>query len=147
MREHELKTWPQYFAAVLDGSKTFEARLDDRGFEVGDVLWLREWDLAALAYTGREVRRTVSYKLSGDPFVAPGYCILALAPAPAVAGEAVAWQLLGIDVVVDGVVVGRYWREAGKWWASYWADAAKMGPYKTGAAAEAAVRREHDNRR
>ena len=79
-REHELKTWPEYFGAVLDGSKTFEARFDDREFEVGDTLHLREWDPETEAYTGREMRRTVSYKLSGGEFVRDSYCILGLRP-------------------------------------------------------------------
>lgn len=81
MIEHELKTWPQYFGAILDGSKTFEARFDDREFEVGDALYLREWDPETEAYTGRETRRTVSYKLSGhadSPSLREGYCVLGL---------------------------------------------------------------------
>ena len=37
---HELKTWPQFWPALCDGSKTFELRKNDRGFEVGDILIL-----------------------------------------------------------------------------------------------------------
>lgn len=40
---HELKIWPQYYAAVADGSKTFEARNNDRGFQKGDEVALRCW--------------------------------------------------------------------------------------------------------
>lgn len=60
IREHELKTDPTYFAALLDGTKTFEAREDDRGFRRGDVLILKEWTLED-GYSGREERREVSY--------------------------------------------------------------------------------------
>jgi hypothetical protein len=42
--KHELKCWPQYFCRVADGSKTFEKRFDDRGFQSGDTVLLREWD-------------------------------------------------------------------------------------------------------
>lgn len=41
---HKLKIWPQYFCRVLDGSKTFEVRDNDRGFQSGDVVELCEWD-------------------------------------------------------------------------------------------------------
>lgn len=43
-RVHELKTWPAYFQCVWDGEKTFEVRLDDRGYQRGDRVVLREWD-------------------------------------------------------------------------------------------------------
>jgi hypothetical protein len=56
-----LKTWPIYFAAVLDGSKTFELRRDDRGFTVGNVLRLEEWDPRTQEHTGRSVDVVVTY--------------------------------------------------------------------------------------
>jgi Domain of unknown function (DUF3850) len=81
--EHKLKCWPEYFGALLDGTKTFEVRRADRGFEVGDVLWLCEWDTGdagyGSGYTGRELRRRVTFILEGGHFgVQPGYCVLAL---------------------------------------------------------------------
>lgn len=41
---HELKIWPQFYCRVADGSKTFEVRENDRGFQPGDTVLLREWD-------------------------------------------------------------------------------------------------------
>jgi len=41
---HDLKIWPQYYSRVADGSKTFEIRENDRGFQSGDTVTLREWD-------------------------------------------------------------------------------------------------------
>ena len=53
MKKHELKILPQYFQAVLDGIKTFELRKDDRDYQRGDILVLREWD--GERYTGSEI--------------------------------------------------------------------------------------------
>jgi hypothetical protein len=78
MTMHELKCWPEYFAAVLSGEKTFDVRKNDRGFVVGDVLHLREWSVDA-GYTGRETIRRVSYVLSGGTCgVMDGYVVLGL---------------------------------------------------------------------
>lgn len=41
---HFLKTWREYFAAVVDGRKKCEVRWDDRDYRVGDVLILCEHD-------------------------------------------------------------------------------------------------------
>lgn len=41
---HTLKIWPQYFERVADGTKTFEIRKNDRGFQFGDEVCLVEWD-------------------------------------------------------------------------------------------------------
>jgi hypothetical protein len=41
---HELKIWPVYYQAVKSGQKTFELRNNDRGFQKGDRVILREFD-------------------------------------------------------------------------------------------------------
>lgn len=88
LKEHALKCWPEYFAALSTGHKTFEIRdTSDRDFRVGDLLVLREfvpctsgagagrgWDNVDLtggdcrvsehpkgSYTGRSVKRLVTY--------------------------------------------------------------------------------------
>jgi hypothetical protein len=77
---HELKTWPVYFDRLIDGSKTFEIRRNDRGYQAGDVLRLREYDpsgdhdtcyregCTTKRYTGREIERTVGFVASGTLF-------------------------------------------------------------------------------
>ena len=44
--QHELKIWPKFFARVVDGSKPFEVRRNDRDFQTGDFVLLREYDPA-----------------------------------------------------------------------------------------------------
>jgi hypothetical protein len=44
MSKHVLKTWPEFLERIVTGEKTFEVRLDDRGYQAGDTLVLREYD-------------------------------------------------------------------------------------------------------
>lgn len=82
---HELKVWPAYYEAIERGEKRFEARKDDRGFQVGDVLFLREWDpdrndgTRYGVFTGRGLRRTVTYILRGPGFgVEAGFVVMSI---------------------------------------------------------------------
>lgn len=68
-RMMELKTWPVFFKALVDGTKTFEVRNNDRGFLVGDILILKEWDPDTEKYTGRVEKRRVSYVFHGIAWV------------------------------------------------------------------------------
>lgn len=77
-REHLLKTWPEFFEALVSGAKQFEIRKDDRGYRVGDVLRLREWNPLTQEWTGREVKRCVSYIYSGA-WAAPGFVVMSFA--------------------------------------------------------------------
>ena len=74
---HDLKCWPQYFQAVLDGRKPFEIReRRDRVFSVGDTLLLREWEPSSESYTGRRCERRVTYIT--DFAQKPDYCVMGL---------------------------------------------------------------------
>lgn len=59
-RVHALKTWPEPFALVASGVKTFEVRKFDRDYRIGDRLDLEEWDPATGKYTWRMESRFVS---------------------------------------------------------------------------------------
>lgn len=79
MKTHHLKTWPEYFQAVRSGAKTFEARKDDRDYQVGDTIVLKEYDPDGEGrYTGEQEVRVVTYILRGTGHLAPGHCILGL---------------------------------------------------------------------
>lgn len=41
--DHELKIIPPFYDDVKSGVKTFEVRRNDRNFQVGDLLHLKEW--------------------------------------------------------------------------------------------------------
>jgi hypothetical protein len=89
--KHELKTWPESFHAVWDGSKTYEIRKADRPFAVGDTLVLREFipqQANPGIYTGRAIHAEVTWLNRGDWGLPPDLCVLALRistkePAPA----------------------------------------------------------------
>ena len=59
--KHVKKVWPEYFQKILDGKKTFELRLADWECKEGDILVLREWDPETREYTGREIKKEVTY--------------------------------------------------------------------------------------
>lgn len=80
MAEHRLKTWPEFFAAVKSGVKTFDVRREDAGreFRVGDTLILEEWVPELGAYTGARLAVRVTYVLRGGPFLPEGLVAMAV---------------------------------------------------------------------
>lgn len=76
---HDLKCWPEFFAAVRDGFKPFEVRKNDRDFRVGDTLRLWEFDPKLDIHTGMYCHRLVTYALAGGQFgVEEGHVVLGL---------------------------------------------------------------------
>jgi hypothetical protein len=73
---HNLKTWPEYYKAVASGAKPFEIRRNDRGFEVGHVLRLNEFDPATGRYCGRFAERIVTYITDFEQ--QPGFVVMGL---------------------------------------------------------------------
>lgn len=78
MKTHELKTWPKPFQAIADGTKRFEWRQDDREYQVGDFLYLREWDPDASEYTGRSWTAEVTYLLREGFGIPPGFVVMSI---------------------------------------------------------------------
>jgi Domain of unknown function (DUF3850) len=83
-KQHDLKTWPVYFNAILSGEKTFEVRKNDRGFHVGDILHLKEfrdygYGGVQKGYTGNTTKRIVTYMLVGGQFgIEEDYCVMGI---------------------------------------------------------------------
>ena len=76
---HELKIWPKFFDLVRRGRKPFEVRRDDRGFQEGDTLLLREYDPDDDGYTGRELTCLVTCVVAGvDVGVKSGYVVMGI---------------------------------------------------------------------
>lgn len=77
MKRHELKTWTQYFQDIKHNNKRFELRVNDREFEVKDILKLKEWDNTNERYTGDFITAKVDYILHGGKFGLPeNMCIM-----------------------------------------------------------------------
>lgn len=87
--EHELKIWPQWYRRVADGSLNFQIRTNDRGFQTGDMVKLREWDpdpvnptdsRAPRGYTGtKDLKFRIGYVLVLDAM----RVVFSLLPPPA----------------------------------------------------------------
>jgi len=75
--EHELKIWPQFYKLVVSGVKPFEIRKNDRDYQVGDVVLLREWEKEG-GYTSKQSYWQITYILLECPGLKPGYCVLGL---------------------------------------------------------------------
>ena len=76
--KHDLKVWPPFFKDIERGNKTYELRKNDRGFELGDILELREYDPNKKDYTGNSTLRRVTYIMTSFQGLEPGYCIMSL---------------------------------------------------------------------
>jgi hypothetical protein len=72
---HELKIWPEFFEQTRNGRKKFELRQNDRDFQVGDQLLLKEWEPPKSGetyfdddfhYTGRELLVRVDYIMQAE---------------------------------------------------------------------------------
>jgi len=79
MKVHEIKTWPEFFQDIKSGIKTFEYRKDDRLYNYGDYLILKEYMPDTDFFTGEELMVKVIYLLRGPKLGIPaGYVIMGI---------------------------------------------------------------------
>ena len=79
MTTHELKIEPRWYQRVIDKTKTAELRLNDRDFQAGDWLVLREYarlPFGPSEYTRRSVRTQITHVLTEAPGLKRGYVVL-----------------------------------------------------------------------
>jgi hypothetical protein len=78
---HILKTWPEYYKAIVNPNplhrKHLEIRKNDRKFKVGDILLLQEYSVEH-GYSGREAKRIVTHILKDSPWVPNGYVAMSI---------------------------------------------------------------------
>lgn len=69
---HRLKTHPHLFIQTLRGLKPFELRLNDRNYQVGDLLVLDEYIPDGYRFADHPDSFNVSFELPDDKLL-PGY--------------------------------------------------------------------------
>lgn len=84
---HNMKSWPRFFEAIVNGEKKHDIRSKDRDFKIGDTVVLHEFDPFTGQFSGRKVECRISYITSNDTPCALSsvvldrdYCVLSLEP-------------------------------------------------------------------
>ena len=75
---HELKTNTEYFEQTKKGIKPWEIRINDRDYQVGDIVILQEWDVDTKRYTHRVAHGKIIYMLDNFIGLADGYIAFSL---------------------------------------------------------------------
>ena len=78
MKVHELKSWPESFKAIKKGRKTCDLRLDDRNFQIGNIILFQEFNPGMGAgigerdvqahFTGETIGRIITHVQTGGLF-------------------------------------------------------------------------------
>ncbi len=76
MKSHIIKCWPQHFVPLITRQKTFEIRVNDRDYQVGDTLIIKEFDPDTQKETGKWVARTIIYMVQGIFGLPENVCVL-----------------------------------------------------------------------
>ncbi|MCL2357116.1 MAG: DUF3850 domain-containing protein [Defluviitaleaceae bacterium] len=75
---HEVKIHPDMLRAVAEGLKTFEYRRNDRNYQVGDVLRLRQFVPEREEATEEFIDVKVTYILRGDYGLPPDFVVMSI---------------------------------------------------------------------
>lgn len=78
---HEMKVRPEFFQMVWTGDKPFDVQLNDREYQIGDKLWMLEFDPIHRVYTGRECFVVITSVVCDPAYCKEDHVILGFAPA------------------------------------------------------------------
>lgn len=62
-RVHRIKVWPVYYEAIESGEKTFDLRVADRDYRIGDYVQLHAFDPLNSVYLGHKMYRKITYMM------------------------------------------------------------------------------------
>jgi hypothetical protein len=84
-KNHLVKSWPEFFEPISQGIRTHDLRRNDREYNIGDILILREFESKSQRYTGRECEVEITSMTSfAQPCAVSGealnadFCILSI---------------------------------------------------------------------
>lgn len=81
MSHHDLKSWPAQFNDVCTGRKTFEYRVNDRDYKLGDTITLHCWKPVNAVFTGETFGPFTIQHILTDGFGLPhGFCVISIPP-------------------------------------------------------------------
>lgn len=62
MAKHSVKSWTYLYEAIINGQKKHDVRyVNERDYQVGDLLELNEFDQVLQQYTGRKTMARITY--------------------------------------------------------------------------------------
>ena len=76
--DHNIKLSSLYFDDVASGRKSFEVRINDRPYTLGDKICFQEVDSISSLYTGRKFIASITYLLNNNRYCKEGYVIFSL---------------------------------------------------------------------
>ena len=75
LKRHKLICVQPFFDQIKTGVKTFELRRNDRDFQVGDWVYLHEYDMLQDVYSGQSIRVEITYVLENRAGLDDDMCI------------------------------------------------------------------------
>lgn len=75
---HEIKTLTIFFERIIDSSKKFEVRFNDRDYQTGDIVILNEYDKENQTFSGRYIKAEITYVLNNYEGLKEGFVVFGI---------------------------------------------------------------------